>query len=46
MNIDFTHDVFSSEQIVLELKRFTKSAYKIEKIASTASELKYTGAMK
>ena len=35
-----------SEQIVRELKRFTKSAFKIEEIASTASELKYTGAMK
>ena len=29
-----------------ELKRFTKGAFKIEEIASTASELKYTGAMK
>ncbi len=35
-----------NEQIVRELKRFTKSAFKIEEIASTASELKYTGAMK
>ena len=35
-----------SEQIVRELKRFTKTAFKIEEIASTASELKYTGAMK
>ena len=35
-----------SEQIVRELKRFTKGAFKIEEIASTASELKYTGAMK
>ena len=35
-----------SEQIVRELKRFTKPAFKIEEIASTASELKYTGAMK
>ena len=35
-----------SEPIVRELKRFTKSAFKIEEIASTASELKYTGAMK
>ena len=35
-----------SEQIVRELKRFTKSSFKIEEIASTASELKYTGAMK
>ncbi len=35
-----------SEQIVRELKRFTKSAFKIEEIASTASELKYTGSMK
>ena len=35
-----------SEQIVRELKRFTKGAFKIEEIASTASELKYTGTMK
>ncbi len=35
-----------SEPIVKELKRFTKSAFKIEEIASTAEELKYTGAMK
>ena len=35
-----------NEQIVRELKRFTKSTFKIEEIASTASELKYTGAMK
>ncbi len=35
-----------SEQIVRELKRFAKGAFKIEEIASTASELKYTGAMK
>lgn len=35
-----------NEQIVRELKRFTKNAFKIEEIASTASELKYTGAMK
>ncbi|MBR0317253.1 MAG: type I restriction enzyme HsdR N-terminal domain-containing protein [Synergistaceae bacterium] len=35
-----------SEQIVRELKRFTKTTFKIEEIASTASELKYTGAMK
>ena len=35
-----------NEQIVRELKRFTKTAFKIEEIASTASELKYTGAMK
>lgn len=35
-----------SDQIVRELKRFTKTSFKIEEIASTASELKYTGAMK
>ena len=35
-----------NEQIVRELKRFTKAAFKIEEIESTASELKYTGAMK
>lgn len=35
-----------NEQIVRELKRFTKTTFKIEEIASTASELKYTGAMK
>ena len=35
-----------NEQIVRELKRFTKASFKIEEIASTASELKYTGAMK
>ena len=35
-----------SEPIVRELKRFTKASFKIEEIASTASELKYTGAMK
>ena len=35
-----------TEPIVRELKRFTKASFKIEEIASTASELKYTGAMK
>ena len=35
-----------SEPIVRELKRFAKGIFKIEEIASTASELKYTGAMK
>ena len=35
-----------SDQIVKELKRFAKGAFKIEEIASTAEELKYTGAMK
>ena len=35
-----------TDQIVRELKRFAKTTFKIEEIASTASELKYTGAMK
>jgi hypothetical protein len=35
-----------NEQIVRELKKFAKSAFNIDEITSTASELKYTGAMK
>ena len=44
-----TLDVSKESQLMRyfkELKRFAKSAFKIEEIASTASELKYTGAMK
>lgn len=35
-----------TEPIVRELKKFTKASFKIDEISSTASELKYTGAMK
>lgn len=35
-----------NEQIVRELKKFTKSAFNMDEITSTASELKYTGEMK
>jgi hypothetical protein len=35
-----------NDQIVRELKKFAKAAFDIDEIMSTASELKYTGAMK
>lgn len=35
-----------NDQIIRELKKFTKTAFSIDEIISTASELKYTGAMK
>jgi len=35
-----------NELVVRELKKFTKAAFSIDEITSTASELKYTGAMK
>jgi hypothetical protein len=35
-----------NDQIVRELKKFAKNAFNIDEITSTASELKYTGAMK
>ncbi|GHV36217.1 hypothetical protein FACS1894187_10410 [Synergistales bacterium] len=35
-----------NEQTVRELKKFAKTAFNIDEIVSTASELKYTGAMK
>jgi hypothetical protein len=35
-----------NEQTVRELKKFAKTAFNISEIVSTASELKYTGAMK
>jgi hypothetical protein len=35
-----------NDQIVRELKKFAKTAFNIDEITSTASELKYTGAMK
>lgn len=35
-----------NDQIIRELKKFTKTVFSIDEIISTASELKYTGAMK
>jgi len=43
----FVFDTFDyQEQHVIELKKFTKSAFNVDEIRATASELKYTAAIK